>query len=1601
MEEIKSLLNRLREKEIRVRLKGNDLEVTAFGQAPGQDILAELKLQKPTLIEYLRNNTKETFVRIHKASEAQNYPLSSSQHRTWVTIQTEGTSVAYNMPGVVQLSGPLKKDIFFKAVNNVLERHESLRTVFKEDGNEIRQFVMPSSEYPFEPEYIDLRERYGKEVLVDNYIENVIQKHFDLENGPLLHIGLLRVEESRYILTYNIHHLIGDGWSIEVLTRDLFAFYDALTRNKQVQLPPLEIQYKDYATWQRQQIEGEIMEAHKNYWKEKLSGEIPIIDLPSEKVRPAKKTYHGDTIQFELPPSALMSLRRYCLEKEGSVFMGLLASVKAILYIYSNQSDIIVGTPVSGREHADLKNQIGYFINTLPLRTKIDDSRSFDYLFESVKTTMFEAFQHQAFPLDMVVGELEIKRDISRSTLFDILVGYQHEEDMVIAELAKSSEILFEPFAFKQGQTKFDLAIKFTESSNSLKFKIDYNTDIYSELLIIQLGEHLNFFMESALSHPQYPLHQIEILPASDKTKAIVDFNNNIGVIPENETIISLFERQVALHPNHLALKYNSVELSYEQVNVAANQICNFLKGKIVAGACIGILLERSEWMIISMLAILKAGCVFVPLDVDHPEERTRFIQEDSACRFTIDKSVIDEFKEDKSRYSTSWTTVIGNPLGGAYLIYTSGSTGAPKGAITTNRSIVNYNQWFTDKFRITSNDSSVLLSSFVFSGVYTSVFCTLLNGAALHVVPKIILSNADFLADYINDQQIRFLKITPSQLQLLVRYGKLIENTGDYLRLVVIGGDKVKVNDISYFIDKDIQVLYHYGASETTMGALTYEITKDNLSGFIRRPRVGKPILNCKVFILDKYGKLTPRGVAGEICVGGKGISPGYIHNAQLNSRYFIESPFDEGERLFKTGDIGRMLEDNTIELLGRVDNQVKIRGYRIEVSEIERTMTGHSGIKEAVVTAKVNQAGENELIGYFSGEADLDVKGLRSFIKDKLPDYMIPTFFIRLDKIPVNFNGKVDRGMLPEPTDSNILTGADFVEYSTEQEKTITMIWVEILGVKKISVNDSFFDLGGNSLKITILVNRLYKQFGVKCTLQEIFNHLTIRQQVELIDRKAPQEFNLIEKQTDKDDYPLSNAQQRLWAVCLIREANVALNIPSAYVIKGNLNYVFLQKSLEILIKRHEILRTIFTVASNGEPRQRVIHESKTNVKINYLDFLEQTDGEARARADIAYQSVQPFELTKGPLIRISLYHLTNDTYVLSAILHHIISDGWSMFVLMRELVEAYNAMLSDGTPQLQQLRIQYKDYAAWQRQQIADRRIDNSRKYWIKLLAGDIPQINLPSRIQRPSFRTYKGDTLSIMITGEQLSLLRKILVELEGTMFMALVTVVNSLLYKYTGQSDIVLGSPFAGREHADLESQIGFYVNLLPLRTQVDEYGTFITEFKKTKGNLLAAIAHQMYPFDELVNELITEHHYRFDRTRHPVFDVVVALLNDHLHDQNALNMKEVNITPFQTNAHSSSRFDLLFNFYEGADNLFLSINFNTSVYERSMIERVSNDFINILDIHLKHPELPINQAIYSSAFENGNPAPIVTVSDSNEQELTPSTTTDDQEGFKF
>lgn len=1521
-------------------LGGHSLKATVLTARIFKEFNVEIPVQQifktPTvqaLAAVIGTTQKSVYASIEPVEERNCYPVSSAQKRLFILHQFEPQSTNYNMPGAMYIEGELDPVAFCKAFEELIQRHESLRTSFHTLDGEIIQIVHQTVDFAV------LRDATTEENLNDVIADFI--KPFDLSQAPLLRVGLIKLAE-RYLFLYDLHHIISDGVSMNLIITDFINLYQGK------ELPELRIQYKDFAVWQNALFQSEQIHEQEKYWLETFAGTIPVLNLPTDYPRPVVMSFEGATLTFEIGQMLTDQLKQLALHHGATLYMVLLAAYNLLLAKYTGQEDIVVGSPIAGRPHADLEKIIGMFVNTLAMRNTLQSNHTFVEYLATVKEKAVKAYENQDYPFEKLVEQLHLERDLSKNPLFDTAFAFLNTDRVEIV----LDNLKFIPYQFAGVQAKLDLTLHAGETAHGIHYSFEYCTELFKQETIARLAKHYVHLLQTIIAHPEWKLAEMELISELEKSQILNEFNNTFVEYPKTKTIHQLFEEQVQLRPEKVAVAFEGVSMSYQVLNAKANQLARVLRAKGVGREqVVAIMSDKSLEAIIGVLAIIKAGGAYLPIDIEYPPTRVEYMLNDAGAQLlltqrdfvekyqfageTIDLADAQLYQGDDSNLEQ-----INQPDDLIYIIYTSGSTGNPKGVMVQH---INVNRLISNSNMLTITDSERILQigSLAFDASTYEIWSALLNGASLYLIRK-----DDLLSPERFEAKMKEYHITIALLTTPVFNQMIEENPAIFagLKALIIGGDALSPKHINFVrtLYPALCVINGYGPTENTTFTTYFKMDQEHPQTNYHNIPIGKPLSNTKVYIVDDNTHLQPTGVPGELCVSGDGLARGYLNRPELTAEKFIPNPFEPPAMMYRTGDLARWLSDGNIEFMGRIDQQVKIRGFRIELGEIENQLLQYPELKEVVVVVRKDQAHEKYLCAYLvktteNTERDgneLSSSDIRAFLQKRLPEYMIPAYFVQLDQLPLTPNGKVDRKALPE-VDEHRNTHVTYVAPSNEIEAKLVQIWSELLDIKPIGILDNFFELGGHSLKATSFVAKAFKEFHVQIPLREVFLKQTIKELAEYIKESEQNIYSSIVPVMEREYYAVSSAQKRLYILHQFQNQSTNYNMPGVIYIEGDLDRAALDEAFDKLIHRHESLRTSFHTV-HGEFVQKV-HPT--------VEFAIQVQKATEADLpEVIANFIRPFDLNQAPLLRVGLIQLA-ERHVLLYDMHHIISDGVSMNLIITDLINLYQGK------ELPALCIQYKDYAAWQNDLLQSVQVKKQEEYWLETLAGEIPLLDLPTDYSRPGLPSFKGAVLNFEIGHELTEQLKQFASNHGATLYMVFLTAYNLLLAKYTGQEDIVVGSPIAGRPHPDLEKIIGMFVNTLAMRNAPTGEKTVSEFLAEVRERSLKAYEHQNYPFEMLVEKLDIKR----NASRNPLFDTMFAMQNLD-HKEMITNDLRFMAGDIQTNA---AKFDLELHAVEADESIIAQLIYSTDLFSPATMERLSKHFTLLIQGMVANPETKI------------------------------------------
>ncbi|WP_392535131.1 amino acid adenylation domain-containing protein [Nostoc sp. C117] len=1492
-------------------------------------------------------------------------PLSYAQQRLWFLDQLEPNSAIYNIPLALRLVGNLNRAALEQSFQEIIDRHEALRTNFITIDGKPSQIIQTQINWTVTVVECEHLPPSQQEIATQQLAQQQAIQPFDLAEGALIRATLIVLSKTEHILLLCMHHIVSDAWSLGVFIQELAALYNAYSQGEPSPLTPLPIQYADFGIWQREWLQGEVLQNQISYWQQQLKDAPVLLSLPTDRPRPAVQTFAGAIQEFALSVELSNQLTQLSQKQGCTLFMTLLAAFDTLLYRYTGQLDILVGSPIANREHSEIEGLIGFFVNTLVLRTDLSGNPSFNELLSRVRQIALGAYSHQDLPFEMLVEALQPERDLSHPPLFQVMFVLQNTP-MSGVELAGLTISSLPP---QSTIAKFDLTLSMHNSAAGLVGIWEYNTDLFDASTIERMSGHFVTLLSGIVANPEERISQLPLLSQTEQQQLLVEWNNTQADYPVDKCIHQLFEEQCLSTPDAIAVVFEDQQLTYQQLNCRANYLAHYLQSLgIKPDTLVAICVERSIDMVVGLLGILKAGGAYVPLDPEYPTERLAFMLENAQVSILLTQQrLIERLPEHQAKLiclDEAWQQIAqnnqDNPISGvkafhlANLIYTSGSTGKPKGVMVEHKGLCNLAQAQIQTFGLTSDSRVLQFASFSFDASISEILMALGSGATLYVGTKDSLLPGKPLIEQLQSHCITHITLPPSALAVMP--GSELPA----LQTIIVAGETCSAELIRQW-SAGRNFFNAYGPTEASVCATIAKCTEDD-----NKISIGKAIANVQVYILDEYLQPVPIGVPGELHIGGLGLARGYLNRPELTKEKFIPNPFEkaEGSKLYKTGDLARYLPDGNIEYLGRIDNQVKIRGFRIELGEIEELLNQHSDVQTACIIAREDHPGDKRLVAYVVGHKQHPptISQLRSFLSSQLPQYMIPHAFVMIESLPLTPNGKVDRRALRAP-DSREGLEISFVAPRTPIEEILTQIWTQALKVDQVGIYDNFFELGGHSLLATQLVSRIRNIFKVELPLREFFARTTVTELARSIEQLQQQDLELVSPpilpRAENAELPLSYAQQRLWFLDQFEPNSAIYNIPMALRLVGTLNQVALEQSLYEIINRHEALRTNF-VTVNGQPTQLIQtrreqgtgnREQETVSIVDFKDFTNEQ--EIALRQLVQQQASQPFDLANQALVRATLIVLSETEHVLSVCMHHIVSDAWSMGVFIQELAALYNAY-SQGEPSpLTPLSIQYADFAIWQRNWLQGSVLQTQLSYWQQQLKAAPALLSLPTDRPRGSVQTFAGGHQEFALSVELSNKLTKLSQEQGCTLFMTLLAAFDTLLYRYTGTEDILVGSPIANRNRNEIEGLIGFFVNTLVLRADLSGDRSFNELLGRVRLMAIDAYAHQDLPFEMLVEVLQPER----DLSHTPLFQVMFALQNVPISE---IELADLTISSLPVES-ATAKFDLFLSIQNTGNGLAGVWEYNTDLFDASTIERMTGHFMTLLSGIVTNPEKRISQ----------------------------------------
>jgi amino acid adenylation domain-containing protein len=1521
---------------------------------------------------------------IGRCDRSANLPLSFAQERLWFLheLESQVSASAYNIPASYRLRGTLNVAALQQALNEILRRHEALRTTFAEEGGQPFQRI---NETLFLPLTIKEITRYAKAGEQEQEIMRIAaafaREEFDLANGPLIRWSLLHLPQGNsadeHILLITTHHIISDGWSSGIIVAEASTLYEAYVQGKPSPLQELAIQYPDFAAWQRTRFsDGPQLEQQITYWKKQLHGAPPVLDLPCRKTRPQEQSYRGKQATFRVEQSVRQLLETIGKDAGATPFMTLMSIFSVLLSRYGGGDDIVIGSPIANRGNRDLEPLIGFFVNTLAFRIDLAGDPTFRYLLEAVRERALEAYANQELPFEKLVKELAPSRNLSYAPLFQVMFVL-HSAPVINTD--EPQELQIDTLPVESGVSHFDMVMYMSETENGYDGMLEYSCDLFEQGVITSMIDHFQVLLAAVAASPDRPLASYPLFGKDERQQIIQTWSHQRSDFAVQVPTEALFEIRAADQADAPAVVFEGKILSYGELNTQANQLAHYLiKKGVVSDTVVGLMMDRSDAIVVAILAILKAGGGYMPIDPDYPFDRISTMLTDSGAALLLADRAVDVKQGVEVLHLGNIREILAacdgcNPQRThgidslAYLLYTSGSTGTPKGVEMTRFPLSNLVHWHLDHEFLSIPCPTLQFAPFTFDVSFQEVFSTLCSGGTLHVASTDMRRDPQAMLAYIDRQKIERLFLPYVALQQMAANALELSSYPRSVKDIITAGEQVRISPAIrslFSILENCRFHNHYGPCESHV--VTTFIMDQDTADWPLLPDIGKPIANAEIYILDQSYEPVPAGVPGELYIGGGVLARGYMDQPAMTAKRFIVNPFsdDKASRIYKTGDMALWQACGNIKFLGRADNQVKIRGFRIEPGEIEAVLNANPQVDSSVVIDIEYGPGDRRLAAYVTASdgRGVDCPALRAYLKAKLPDYMIPQTFQSLQRFPVTSSGKIDRLQLPHPDEETGIEQDASSRPTTPVEDVLVAIWAEILGKSVIGVNDNFFEIGGHSLLATQLISRIREAFPIDIQVRQIFESPTVAQLAHYIEAAGNSDAGDIPPiiRIPRDgQYSLSFAQERLWFLDQLEGDSANYNMSAALHISGDLDREALRRSISEIVRRHEVLRTTFH-ETDGHAVARIAAHQDLPLPVVDLGACQPGERQGEIQDWVTRQSISRFNLQedpplKGTLLKISAENDQDEAYILLLAMHHIVADNWSSGVFIDELTKLYDAYRQhqEGTlfnSPLAELDVQYVDFANWQRQWLTSNTLETQLSYWRNQLAG-APQVLELSR-RRPDKQVTAACHTHMFALGPATSdKIRKLCLHEGVSLYMGLLAAFMTLLYRYGGREDIVVGSPIANRNHKEIEPLIGFFVNTLALRVDLSGEPSYRDLMKRVRQITLEAFQYQDIPFERIVREVCPD---RGD-SRTPLVQVVFALQNATVSD---IALEGVSMTMLPT-PRGAAKFDLVLSMMENEGALHGIFEYDSSLFNEAEITAMSEHFIRIMDEVTASPDTKV------------------------------------------
>ena len=1486
-------------------------------------------------------------------------PLSHAQKRLWFLDQLYPDSPAYNRPWVHRVKGTLNVKALHYSLDALLDRHEALRTTFESQNGEPRQVIHSNQKVNLRIVDLQPTSDGARESTWQEIVKREVDTPFSLSSGPLLRAMLIELAPEDHIFVITLHHIVTDGWSFGVLARDVSELYRSFQVGRDPVLPHLDIQYADYAAWQRELLSEGVLARELDFWKSQLQGNPPVLELPSDRPRQQKDTSVGGVVSHSLPRDISTKIAEFATAHGASQFMLLLAAFEVGLSRYTGQTDFAVGTPIANRGRPELEILVGMFANTLALRADVSGQPSFRALLQRVRERTLAAFTNPDLPFERLVEELDPERNLSHHPIFQVMfVG----RNVPMEELALG-EALLEPITLFSESSKFDLTLFVTETPDGSLLSAEYNADLFDEVTAKRFLLHFETLLQAAVASPDQKITRLKMLSDNERQEILTVFNGAHFEFPAGRRIQDFFEEQSAIFPDAVAIMSGTRQISYDELNRRSNQIAHELIARGVKAEClVGVFLTRTPEVVMAILGVLKAGGAYVPLDPNYPRSRLLHIMEDSELALVITeeglRKDLPETKTEVLCLDSEWSTIENRdernpevtvaPDNLAYVLFTSGSTGRPKGVAIEHRNTATFIQWCLDTYSRDELRCVPFGTSICFDMSTFEMFVTLAAGGKM-----VLLENFLYLGLAPARDEVTCINTVPSVMSELTRSGEVPRS----LKVVLLAGEALPVTLVEdiYSTTTATKIFNLYGPTESG-----YSTSKRIERG--ASVTIGRPISNIQAYVLDENSQLLPVGVPGELYLAGAGLARGYYRQPGLTAERFVQNPFtnDPAARMYRTGDLCRWLPDGSIDYLGRIDHQVKLRGHRIELGEIESVLLREEGINNAVVILREDAPGAKKLVAYVvvGEEQSFNPESIAARLKQTLPDYMVPASIVALDSMPMTPNGKIDRKTLPEPSQ---FIAEERSSPRTPIEEIIAGIWRELLRVPDVGVTQNFFSLGGHSLLATRVIARIKQAFAVDIPLRTIFESPTVAELSQAVERSrssgAISSAPNIERVDRSTPAPLSFAQQRFWFFHQLAPFEPSHNVRMAIRVQGELDLRILRSSVSLIVERHEILRTLYREV-DGVPQQWFAADLESHFE--FFDMEGEALEAVLSRAE--EYARHPFDLEEGPVCRFFVFRIAQDDHLLVMATHHICMDGSSAALIFQELSNIYQNTVEGASRSIAEPPLQYRDYAKWQRKWMQGGVLEAELDYWKDHLRGAPPRLQLPTDHDPSLAHGDDGGFETLALPSKLSAAIEQFSRERQTTQFSVLLWALDVLLHRWSGQEDIVVGTVSGNRPTAELDHVAGCFLNMLPIRVKISDSGSTLSVLDQVRSTVLDAFCHGDCPFEAIVEAINPER----SSGSNPLYNVGLLLHNFPEIAFAAENLASTVVSFDRKTALLDLRFVIV---QSGSSHFQISCEYKKALFERSTVTSLLNSFVSVVEQLIENPSAKVREIVIPDDLE--------------------------------